>query len=95
MRGADPVTVRDRGKPLRGRAQQAAERPGVTGSAQAMVLIGLIIIGIVLMVLGVASIRWKLSVPMPAAGPDRAGPVHGASLTGWPARLAPLGQRCA
>jgi hypothetical protein len=39
-----------------------------------MVLIGLIIIAVVLMVLGVSGIRWKLPVPMPAAGPDRAAP---------------------
>jgi hypothetical protein len=39
-----------------------------------MVLIGLIIIAVVLMALmvpGVSSIRWKLPVPIPAAGPDR------------------------
>jgi hypothetical protein len=42
-----------------------------------MVLIGLIIIAAVLMalmVLGMSGMRWKLPVPMPAAGPDRAAP---------------------
>ena len=41
-----------------------------------MVLIGLIIIAVMLtlMVPGVSGIRWKLPVPMPAAGPDRAAP---------------------
>jgi hypothetical protein len=42
-----------------------------------MVLIGPIIIAVVLMALmvpGVPGIRWKLPVPMPAAGPDRAAP---------------------
>ena len=42
-----------------------------------MVLIGLIIIAVVLMALtvpGVPGIQWKLPVPMPAAGPDRAAP---------------------
>ena len=42
-----------------------------------MVLVGLIIIAVVLMALtvpGVPGIRWKLPVPMPAAGPDRAAP---------------------
>jgi hypothetical protein len=42
-----------------------------------MVLIGLILIAVVLMalmVLGVSGIQWKLPVPMPAAGPDRAAP---------------------
>ena len=42
-----------------------------------MVLIDLIIIAVVLMALlvpGVPGIRWKLPVPMPAAGPDRAAP---------------------
>jgi hypothetical protein len=39
-----------------------------------MVLIGLIIIAVVLMALmvpGMPGTRWKLPVPMPAAGPDR------------------------
>jgi hypothetical protein len=38
-----------------------------------MVLIGLIIIAVVLMALmlpGMPGTRWKLPVPMPAAGPD-------------------------
>jgi len=42
-----------------------------------MVPLGLIIIAVVLMALmvpGVPGIRWKLPVPMPAAGPDRAAP---------------------
>jgi hypothetical protein len=42
-----------------------------------MVLIGLIIIAVVLMALmvrGVLGIRLKLPAPMPAEGPDRAGP---------------------
>jgi hypothetical protein len=42
-----------------------------------MVLIGLIIIAVVLTALtvpAVPGIRWKLPVPMPAAGPDRAAP---------------------
>ena len=39
-----------------------------------MVLIGLIIIAVVLMALTVPGIQWKLAVPMPAAGPDRAAP---------------------
>jgi hypothetical protein len=39
-----------------------------------MVLIGLIIIAVVLMALMVPGIQWRLPVPMPAAGPDRAAP---------------------
>ena len=42
-----------------------------------MLIIGLIIIAVVLMALMalmVPGIQWKLPVPMPAAGPDRAAP---------------------
>jgi hypothetical protein len=42
-----------------------------------MALIGLIIIAVALMALivpGVPGMQWKLPVPMPAAGPDRAAP---------------------
>ena len=38
-----------------------------------MVLIGLII-AVVLMALMVPGIQWRLPMPMPAAGPDRAAP---------------------
>jgi hypothetical protein len=65
---------------VRGRHRESAgggQLPGVTGREQALAIIGLIIVAVVLMalmVLGVSGIRWKLPVPMPAAGPDRAAP---------------------
>jgi hypothetical protein len=58
-------------------AAGAGQLPRVTGREQAMVLTGLIIIAVALMALmvpGMPGIQWKLSAPMPAAGPDRAAP---------------------